>query len=143
MGQWVITVCGIAILTVLCDIILPQGETKKYIKTVCGVVVTLVMIQPIVNLCFSTIDTDYEANEIKVQQSYIDNVKRKQNEAAINSVTDILNSKGITVKEISLSADLTEVTVRFDVGYSEKYSEEVKNVFSRYFPKLNIVTYWK
>lgn len=54
MGQWVVTVAGIAILSVLCDIVLPDGDTRKYVKTVVGIVVTLVMLQPIVNFCCKT-----------------------------------------------------------------------------------------
>lgn len=39
------TIVGIALLSVLCDVILPDGSTKKYIRTVTGVVVTLVVVK--------------------------------------------------------------------------------------------------
>ena len=49
MQQWVLSVAGIALLTVLCDVILPVGQTKKNIKTVIGIVETLVVVQPLLN----------------------------------------------------------------------------------------------
>lgn len=50
MKQWVLSVAGIAILSVIADIVLPNGQTRKYIKTVIGIVVTLVVVQPVFSL---------------------------------------------------------------------------------------------
>lgn len=50
MSSAITTIVGIALLSVLCDIILPDGSTKKYIRTVVGVVVTLVVVNCILQL---------------------------------------------------------------------------------------------
>ena len=68
MAQWVLSVAGIAILSVLADVILPIGQTKKYIKTVIGVVVSLVLVQPIISLAGGESDIFATSTEMEPQQ---------------------------------------------------------------------------
>lgn len=44
---WTISVVGIVMITLLVDIILPEGETNKYIKGVMSIITVLVLIQPL------------------------------------------------------------------------------------------------
>ena len=143
MGEWVVTVCAIAILSVMCDVILPEGQTRKYVRTVFGIIVTLVMIKPVLSFISPVLNTDADYSEIKVQQSYIDSVTRKKNEAAVNSVKNRLEANGVDVRDVQLADNGESVTVYLNVSRTEQAENAVQSIVSAYFPKMKIITYWK
>lgn len=75
---WTISVVGIVVITLLVDIILPQGETNKYIKSVMSIITVLVLLQPL-PLLFSgesgvfTSALTSEGEEIKNDEVFLAN----------------------------------------------------------------------
>lgn len=147
MGQWVVTVAGIAILAVLCDIILPDGQTRKYIKTVIGVVVTLVMIQPLANFIGSSLaiggNQSSEYSNVEVQQSYIDMVDDKQFQSKLTTVQDVLQAHGVNVKVDSVNKRDKTFTIKSESTFSSESKTVIDNVFNTYFPDFKITIKWK
>ena len=117
MAQWVLSVAGIAILSVLADVILPVGQTKKYIKTVIGVVVTLVLVQPIFSIAAgdSIFATDVE---VQPQQQYISYVESQSQEGVATLLAELKNS-GFTNPEVTYVAKIRQFVVSFRENYSE------------------------
>lgn len=113
MEQWVLTVAGIAILSVLCDIILPEGQTRKYVKTVFGVVVTLVIVLPIVNL-FNENFTFSSVTESQptVQQQYLDSIDGRLQREKEQSLKSVLQANGIDVVSVSLDGGCATVRIK-------------------------------
>ena len=145
MGTWVVTVAGIAILSVLCDVILPEGQTRKYVKTVFGVVVTLVIVQPLIGLLNGNFSFSWSvADDVStdIQNQYIENVESRQNRIAANSVKSILDANNITVDSISYSELNGTVTLQLAVKYTSQFETKVKEVVSEYFPNYDLVTIW-
>ena len=143
MGKWVVTVAGIAIFSVLCDVILPEGQTRKYVKTVFGVVVTLVIVQPVIQLFngdFSGIFTSSNGSTT-VQQQYIESVADRKLDNALKSITTILENNGVEVKDVTVSENT--VVVRLNVSYSKQAESTVKTVVSAYLADYDIITMWK
>lgn len=131
-------------MSVLCDVILPEGQTRKYIKTVIGIVVTLVMIKPIVNLASGTLSFDniQKESSVEVQQSYLDMVEGKQTDFRLANVKNILNARGITVSGISLSQEEQSICVNVNAKQSETVSEEILAVIQTYFDDYKIIIKW-
>ena len=143
MGQWVVTVAGIAILSVLCDVILPEGQTRKYVKTVFGVVVTLVIVQPLIGL-FNGSDWSFDTGRIDdIQQQYIESVEARYSKNSADSVKLLLEYKGIAVSKITVSDFDKSVTLQLDEKYSKEYEDTVKVVVTSYFTDYDILTIWK
>ena len=143
MGKWVVTVAGIAILSVLCDVILPEGQTRKYVKTVFGVVVSLVIISPLVSLFSKGVDGELLDNgSVSAQQQYLDSVADRQNQYALRTVKQLLESKGIAVKKVELNSAENKVTLELNTPYAAEYNTIVRQVVSAYFPEAEIVTVW-
>ena len=145
MGKWVVTVAGIAIFSVLCDVILPEGQTRKYVKTVFGVVVTLVVVQPVIQLFnggFSEVYTSGDSTAA-VQQQFIDSAAARQQDNAIKNITAILENKGLAVENITLSPSDSSVVVQLDAPHTQQAEETVKTVVSVYFSNYSIITLWK
>lgn len=118
MQQWVLSVAGIALLTVLCDVILPVGQTKKYVKTVIGIVVTLVVVQPLLN--FVGQDIPSEQVSVQPQQGYIHYIETLQQED-VQKLQKALKNNGFASPEVSF-----DVKKRcFEVVFTEKYSQQL------------------
>ena len=145
MGKWVVTVAGIAILSVLCDVILPEGQTRKYVKTVFGVVVTLIVVQPVIQLFnggISGIYTSADSN-METQQQYIQNVRDRKTDNALKSIKVLLEENDLTVESITVSDAEQTVNVQLNAVYSANADKKVKTVISAYFPNYSIITVWK
>ena len=143
MGQWVVTVAGIAIFSVLCDVILPEGQTRKYVKTVFGVVVTLVIVQPIIGLFGNDGWSFTNGNVDDVQQQYIESVESRRRENVADSVKLLLEYKGVSVSKITVSESDKSVTIRLEEAYSKPHDDIVKVVVDSYFPDYKIIAIWK
>jgi stage III sporulation protein AF len=50
MTQFVITIIGISAISILIDILLPEGQTNKYIKGIFSVITLLVIVSSLINL---------------------------------------------------------------------------------------------
>ena len=147
MGQWVVTVAGIAILAVLCDIILPDGQTRKYIKTVIGVIVTIVMIQPIINFANGSFSTDKnlssDYSNVEIQQSYLDMVDEKQLATKIITVQDILNAHGVKVQIKDIDKLNKTIAIQAFSDNTPVNERLVDKEFKAYFPDYKITIEWK
>ena len=69
MKQWVMGVAGIALLAVLCDVVLPDGKTKKFVKTAIGIVVTYVVVSPLLKLAPQNVW--WQSEQVQPQQQYL------------------------------------------------------------------------
>ena len=144
MGQWVVTVAAVAILSVLCDIILPEGQTRKYVKTVFGVVVTLVIVQPLIGLFDDSGSFSFGGGSLDdIQQDYIESVDARQSKIYEESVRQLLEYKEISVSKIDVSHSAKSVTLHLDEMYSKQREDAVHVVVSSYFPDYEIITIWK
>lgn len=146
MGQWVVTVAGIAILSVLCDVILPEGQTRKYIKTVVGIIVTLVMLQPIVNFIGASSDFGTQTSSsqiVSVQQSYLDMVNDKENTLQELNVKNVLQARGIAFEDVKISKTDKTVTIHLGVKQNGDLQKQIDNIFKTYFDGYKITIKWK
>ena len=49
MRNWIMQIAGIIVLGAVCDAVMTDGEMKKYVKLVVGLVLTFAVIRPVVN----------------------------------------------------------------------------------------------
>lgn len=73
MTGLVTTIVGVIVLTVLADMMLPEGQTSKYIKFVIGIIVVYVMISGISNLVDSStmVLADISLDSVSIDDDYI------------------------------------------------------------------------
>lgn len=124
MAQWVLSVAGIAILSVMADVILPNGQNRKYIKTVIGVVVTLVVAQPVVSFFGGEgLTAFYREKESRLapQQGYLTFVENGKN-ADTAKIRAALVSADFTAPTVTFSAK----TCRYTVNLTEARTQELE-----------------
>lgn len=111
MSSWIISVCGIVLLTVVCDAILPDGGTKKYVKTVIGIVVAFAMLAPIARF-FENISTDnYLTTGIATQQQYIDGISNQKQLARLQKVQNVVDELKLSNCSVDIRNNYLCVTV--------------------------------
>ncbi len=70
--QWVLQIAGVITLCAICDIIMVDGEMKKYVKPILGFVLVFSIIRPIFAFSFDKVKVDI------LQDSVSDTVKLSQ-----------------------------------------------------------------
>ncbi len=63
MCNWIMQIAGIIVLGAVCDALMTDGEMKKYVKLVVGLVLTFAVIRPVVN--FSADEFRFELPQTK------------------------------------------------------------------------------
>lgn len=139
-----LTVTSIAIIALLCDVILPDGQTRKYIKTVLGIVVTFVIVQPLLGVFAGKYDVETTSSgDFSVQEHYLTYAEQRQDEQKLADLKITLESKGLHCADLEVSASNKVATVnlsdKFDV-YKEQTANEIAE---RFFPSYKIIIHWK
>lgn len=104
MQAWVLAIVGVVVLGVLVDVILPDGESSKYIKGVFGVVAVITIISPIVNLLQSVNVGKWQSqtSDIEVEQGTLDALVSNIKEVQEKQVADELKEQGYSPKSVKI-----------------------------------------
>ncbi|MCI6542636.1 MAG: stage III sporulation protein AF [Firmicutes bacterium] len=108
ISSWIMAVVGISVLGVLVDLVMPDGQTKKYIKGVFAFIVVLVIISPLPSLLNKefSINDIFEENAIVIQEDFVYQVNRDRLETLENMIEADLKEQGISNISIKISANI-------------------------------------
>ena len=108
ISSWIMAVVGISVLGVLVDLVMPDGQTKKYIKGVFAFIVVLVIISPLPSLLNKefSINDIFEENAIVIQEDFVYQVNRDRVETLENMIEADLKEQGISNISIKISANI-------------------------------------
>lgn len=97
ISGFIISILGIVVLGVLIDLILPDGQMQKYIKSVFSVIVVLTMVSPLVNIDINKIEFDkfvYNENSIELNENYLKNYNEDYKVVLENIAENTLKNNG-------------------------------------------------
>lgn len=108
ISGWIMSVAGICILGVLVDLVLPNGQTKKYIKGIFAFIVVFVIISPIPSLLNKefSVDDIFEEDAIVIQEDFIYQINNERLENIENMIKLDLKEQGVENVELILSANI-------------------------------------
>jgi hypothetical protein len=119
--SWALSIVGLAAITLLCDIIMPEGETAKYIKGIFSLFIVFVIVSPLPGLLRSGGDYQsifFENKAASVDYSFIDYTNRLKVSSLERDITIYLAQKGFSGTVVTVLAefegiqmDLRAVTV--------------------------------
>ena len=114
MTAWILSIAGVTILSVVVDLILPSGQTAKYIKNIFAFVMILVIISPLPALIKGNFNVNdiFESEEIVLQEDYIYQVNRDKLTALEEEITSSLEEKGIKNVVITINADIFQIEMK-------------------------------
>ena len=137
MAAWIISISALALLTVLVDVILPEGNTQKYVKAVVGVVLSFVIISSFAKLVdeISGHGVDFE-EDVAVQQQFIEVLDEQHQLARVQAVMRVAESLSITNVTVSL---LDNGYVCIKVNCSKQVLTDLQNALSQVENKIMIL----
>ena len=141
MAQWVLSVAGIAILSVLADVILPAGQTKKYIKTVIGVVVTLVLVQPIFSFAGGDGNLFDVDGAVEPQEQYISYVE-DQAQDGVSALTNQLKLAGFDNPSVVFVARSRQFLVTLSEDYRDALHDKAVEAVNKAKCKYPVKFVW-
>lgn len=106
---WTLSVLGISILGVLIDIILPEGNMQKYIKSIFSIFIIFVIVSPIVNFDINNIKFNnifYNQSSVQLDQSYIQNFNIKYKQSLEKTCENYLEEKGFSGVKVEIEINL-------------------------------------
>lgn len=124
MTAWVMSIVAIVSLGVLLDILLPEGETNKYIKGIFSIITVFAIVSPITNLFVKDFDISKlfsKDNSIQINENYIKDITKDQQKQAENNILKILEKNGYSNAEVSIDFSMNTLKI-------ESISINLKNV---------------
>lgn len=111
VGAWILSILGVVIIGVIIDLVLPNGRMNKYIRSVFSTVTVLIIIFPLPNLLKNGCNTsDFIYNDtVILQENYIEYTAQMKKRALLRGLVSALQEDGISVREIELEGDFTQV----------------------------------
>ena len=123
-SSWVLSIVGIVILTLIVDIILPEGQTNKYIKSVFAVITVFVIALPIPSLFNGDIDIGGVLKNEQagvIDTAFIENLMQERASVVKDELLKEYKANGIDNVEVEISY---KADVKFNI---EKIFINVKN----------------
>jgi len=63
ISNWIMQIAGIIVVGAICELIMVEGELKKYVKLVAGLVLMLTVIRPIIVISSNTFQLEIPKSE--------------------------------------------------------------------------------
>lgn len=108
MTAWILSIAGVTVLSVLVDLILPSGQTAKYIKNVFAFIMILVIISPLPSLLKGNfkINEIFESEEIVLQENFIYQINKDKLDQLEKNIESEIEEAGMQNVDVSISADV-------------------------------------
>lgn len=114
MGAWLLKITGVIALSALSSLLIPNGQTKKYVKGIFALITLFVLVSPLPKLLksdFSGFPNAFDTvSELEIDETFLYGVATNAYKTQERNIEKFLKEKGIEAK------------VKF-VGKSETSSE--------------------
>ena len=108
LSGWILSIAGVVCLSVVVELILPNGQMNRYIKGIFSFIIILVIIAPIPKLVKLKINVDdiFTTPDITMQDSYLEQVNHDKLMALQESISTQVKKAGYDNVTVSISADI-------------------------------------
>lgn len=119
MQSYILSLLGIVLVSVLIEIILPSGQTAKYIKGIFSIFVVYVLINPIVVMLKSDFDISkyVQQGNMEVNEVLLKNIYQEQITAKSAYIEDVLQEAGY---------ENTKVIIQYKIEQNNIVLEKIK-----------------
>lgn len=119
ISSWVLSIAGISVIGVLVELILPSGQTKKYVKGVFAFVVVMVIITPLPKLFGSNFQVDdiLEEDAIIIQEDFVYQINRQRLEKIEEMIESDLKEEGFENVTVKINANIFTVNMSIDAVF--------------------------
>ncbi len=126
ISSWVLSIAGIIILTVIVEIIMPDGNMNKFIKGFLVIFTIFVMVSPITNISFDDVfgGGDYE---LTLDNEFLEEVENDKLNEYCNIIIDKLSAEGYLNVSIEFQTRLEDGEVNINTIFVNLCDLVLKN----------------
>ncbi len=108
ISGWIMSIAGVICLSVIVELILPNGQMNRYIKGIFSFIIILVIIMPVPKLFNMKLDLSnvFSSEEIYIQEDYLYQLNLNKIISLKEGAEDKLKEKGYEGCVVSISADI-------------------------------------
>lgn len=119
ISTWVLSIAGIICISVLLELVMPEGQMNKYIKNIFSFVIILVIILPLPKLMNKNIDLSsmFQYQEIQLQEDFLEEINGSKLSSLQKTIEKDLSDLGYTGIKISISADIFDEKIDYKRVY--------------------------
>ncbi len=119
LSAWIMSIAGIICLSVLIELVLPNGQMSKYIKGIFSFIIILVIISPIPKLLHKDFDFSnmFGSSEIKVQEDYLYQLNLNKVSAMQKSINEQIEECGYQNVTARIDSDIFASTIEIKAVY--------------------------
>ena len=110
LGKWVLGLAGAALITCICLMITPEGRVKKVTSLVCGFVLILALIKPLVGFDYTSFSKNYAGLRLDAENlgQPLGDVNEKLERTIIEQeCSAYIVDKGTALGILNISAEVT------------------------------------
>lgn len=138
MGVWIMSVVGVICLGLLLEIVLPEGQTAKYVKGAFSLLIVFVIAAPLPNLLGKDLKLKLDSCTFEVDGDYINATYSAYSQGTAKSIEKYLLENGyvcdvdIVLKDATPAAyERIDVAVRnFKAQVADAVSKEVRRLIT-------------
>lgn len=102
MGAWLLKITGIIALSTLSSLLIPNGQTKKYVKGIFALITLFVLVSPLPKLLksdFSGFPNAFDTvSELEIDETFLYGVATNAYKTQERNIEKFLKEKGIEAK---------------------------------------------
>ncbi len=150
MSGWILSIVGMVLTVTLAEIMLPEGQTAKYVKGVISLMVVYVVLLPIPTLLHTKFDVkgffNFSSASYESDPAFIQIIKEDKQSVLSESLTAVFREKGLNsagvkvilgesenVRMVFLSAEKADLSKAFDLTLSYLGVKEDKIVINEIY----------
>ena len=127
MSGWVLSVTAVVCLTVLLDIIMPDGQMKKYVKGIVSIIVIFVIVTPLASLVVGKFDLT--KGNITIDSDMLESLESTSDRYREIQLESMLSDDGITA-DVKIVSDNGKKKVEVIIK-NEVLSENEMNILKQ------------
>ena len=105
ISAWILSICGMVIISILVDIILPKKVLTKFVKSIVGILTVLVAFSPITNINLDNLNFTDMLSGVAVNDAFIENREEEKLSALKKSIESSISRNGYKNVEVCFEAE--------------------------------------
>ena len=109
ISSWILSILGVIILSILIDLILPEGKTSGFIKNLFGYIIIIAILSPVFSFLTNTkfeVNDIFKTQNVQIQEDFVSSINRQM----LNSIEDAIEQEckkiGLLNVKVGISADI-------------------------------------
>lgn len=108
-SSWVLSIVGVVLIIVIVEIILPKGQTSKFIKSILAIFTIFVMVSPLVNFKNTNyIEKIFNKNNVVVDGEFLKSINEEKLKEYKNTIIKVLEDNGYKNIKLKFNADINK-----------------------------------